>query len=474
MTKEQELAMQKILITTSYPCIRVTPYMKFSNGTTGSVLVVNFDADVPYLLLFNSPERADGEENCDYGYLLMAEADLFIKYRKECLKRKDDEFCMSKEAYDKYGVALLTGSYMSAYIADIYCERMNITNPYRYWRTGRVSELLSKSVSNYTLPDLEDDVDYYLSEESTWRRTIVSETLFLHSKERRFLDEMKKELQEARNIYVDWLERGDITFKLYFAQQALNAYHDNKEHLDWRKLLEEESQKQREKTYSFRYSDYNIQQIIGLYSICKHLYTNKPKKVEICYKPVEAKERVPIYEEYTQACTREMYDVLCKEEDPLRTQLPTESEAREKAKLRMAEIIGKEPEGLPDVLKETYAKYEEGFCKDIMGLSYINTYTYDPKKPLDSKQPQVNPTSSISPNTTNRSKEQAYEKPRYPHERNYNDVVDWLEKEKKEGRNYYAEAGNNRSNMCRIISPIVGWEVNENSLRKAQKRRLYQ
>ena len=392
MTKEQELAMQKILITTSYPCIRVTPYMKFSNGTTGSVLVVNFDADVPYLLLFNSPERADGEENCDYGYLLMAEADLFIKYHKECQKRKDDEFCMSKEAYDKYGVALLTGSYMSAYIADVYCERMNITNPYRYWRTGRVSELLSKSVSNYTLPDLEDDVDYYLSEESTWRRTIVSETLFLHSKERRFLDEMKKELQEARNIYVDWLERGDITFKLYFAQQALNAYHDNKEHLDWRKLLEEESQKQREKNYLFRYSDYGIQEIIGLYALSKYLYTDRPDYFEKPqYSETTLEERVPIFKEYMDMCAVEMLEEMRKKNDPLRITLPTIEEARAEAKKQIAIKVGSRPEGLAEEQMRTYDQFEEGFFRNI-GLTYI-----DLTKPfmLESPESKQNTTHSL-------------------------------------------------------------------------------
>jgi hypothetical protein len=48
--------------------------------------------------------------------------------------------------------------------------------------------------------------------------------------------------------------------------------------------------------------------------------------------------------------------------------------------------------------------------------------------------------------------------------------VDWLEYEKKEGRDYYAYANNNRSLMCRNLSKIVGWIVNENSLQKAQNR----
>lgn len=61
-----------------------------------------------------------------------------------------------------------------------------------------------------------------------------------------------------------------------------------------------------------------------------------------------------------------------------------------------------------------------------------------------------------------------------PKKGKYDDVLDWLAQEKEDGKDYYAEAGNNRSNMCRIISPIVGWEVNENSVQKAENRRRKQ
>lgn len=57
-----------------------------------------------------------------------------------------------------------------------------------------------------------------------------------------------------------------------------------------------------------------------------------------------------------------------------------------------------------------------------------------------------------------------------PPKKDYKKLVDWLEYEKKEGRDYYAYANNNRSLMCRNLSKIVGWIVNENSLQKAQNR----
>lgn len=57
-----------------------------------------------------------------------------------------------------------------------------------------------------------------------------------------------------------------------------------------------------------------------------------------------------------------------------------------------------------------------------------------------------------------------------PKENDYIDLMRWLEDQKADGHDYYKEADNNRSKMCRNISPIVGWVVDQNSLRIAQKR----
>lgn len=55
-----------------------------------------------------------------------------------------------------------------------------------------------------------------------------------------------------------------------------------------------------------------------------------------------------------------------------------------------------------------------------------------------------------------------------PQEGDYQAVVKWLQLEKEKGEDYYAQAQFNRSRMCRQLSNIFGWIVNENSLRKAQ------
>lgn len=57
----------------------------------------------------------------------------------------------------------------------------------------------------------------------------------------------------------------------------------------------------------------------------------------------------------------------------------------------------------------------------------------------------------------------------YPRKGKYAETVVWLEEQKKKGVDFYAAAGYNRSKMCRQLSEIFKWDVNENSLRKAQE-----
>ena len=57
----------------------------------------------------------------------------------------------------------------------------------------------------------------------------------------------------------------------------------------------------------------------------------------------------------------------------------------------------------------------------------------------------------------------------YPRKGKYAETVVWLEEQKKKGVDFYAAAGYNRTEMCRKLTKVFGWEVNENHLRKAEK-----
>lgn len=56
----------------------------------------------------------------------------------------------------------------------------------------------------------------------------------------------------------------------------------------------------------------------------------------------------------------------------------------------------------------------------------------------------------------------------YPRKGKYQEVLEWLEKKKLKGEDLYAGCGNNRSALCRKLSKIFGWEVDESGLRKAE------
>ena len=59
----------------------------------------------------------------------------------------------------------------------------------------------------------------------------------------------------------------------------------------------------------------------------------------------------------------------------------------------------------------------------------------------------------------------------YPRKNKYTEVVDWLEKQKEQGVDFIAASGYNRSDMCRKLSRIFGWEVKEDGVRKAESRK---
>ncbi len=59
----------------------------------------------------------------------------------------------------------------------------------------------------------------------------------------------------------------------------------------------------------------------------------------------------------------------------------------------------------------------------------------------------------------------------YPKKGDYAGVLAWLARQKeKEHIDYYQASGQNRSKMCRKLSEIFGWEVDESGIRKAEER----
>lgn len=57
----------------------------------------------------------------------------------------------------------------------------------------------------------------------------------------------------------------------------------------------------------------------------------------------------------------------------------------------------------------------------------------------------------------------------YPRPGNNRAVVEWLEEKKRKGEDFYAASGYNRREMCRKLSKLFGWEVEESGIRKAEE-----
>lgn len=60
----------------------------------------------------------------------------------------------------------------------------------------------------------------------------------------------------------------------------------------------------------------------------------------------------------------------------------------------------------------------------------------------------------------------------YPQEKDYEEVIKWLAYQKTRGNDYYALNGNNRTKMCKELTKLFGWDVDQNSLQQHERRQL--
>lgn len=362
----EDLALEKLKIIGMYACVRVTPYMEFKDGTKGSVLLLRYNADDSLVVIINSPERTDEYEHGKNNTLYPSEADQFYAYRQACMEMNEGHYCISKDWFNKYGIVVLTDVFISAVIADFICANLNtqkqdprhITN----WNTSRTENMLSQALHGCTMSDIQDELIEFMGEDYAWQRAIILETLGLFHADKIFLKNIDLDWKKIRNKYAEWLSREEMTLKLCFAEQLLRTIKEQP-NCDWQRLLEKTMRKKKELTMNFRYSRYGVQELIGLYALSKYYYTEMPDTiVGVQYAHVAPQERIHIFQEYYNRFTDEMLVELFAEDDPLRVTEPTRDEAEVRAKLRIAALRGKQPEGLSIEQKDTCSKYEEGFC----------------------------------------------------------------------------------------------------------------
>lgn len=355
------------MLQAQYACVRIAPYMPFKDGTKGSVLLLRYNAEDSLVVLVNSPERTDEYEHGQYNTLFPSELDQFYAYRQACIEKNEGHYCLSKEYYDEYGVVVLADVFVCAVIADFICDNLNRQNKdprlYVNWGTSRASHMFSQALHGSKISEIEDEIADFNSEDMAWQRNIILEMFGLYHADVFFLKNINLDWKKIRNKYAEWLEHDNVTIKLCFAVKILQAYKEDPNR-DWRRLLEETTRNREEQTEQFRYSNYGVQEIIGLYALCKYYYKEKPDMVNIQYAKVSTAERVALYKMYNERCTSDMLEELNAEDDPLRTKLPDEKEAEEKSKLRIAQLVSKQPIGLTDEQKELYTQYAQGYCME--------------------------------------------------------------------------------------------------------------
>ena len=109
-------------------------------------------------------------------------------------------------------------------------------------------------------------------------------------------------------------------------------------------------------------------------------------------------------------------------------------------------------------------KYRDALCEDRKQLEELSARCERAEEALAAERERP---LNYTCNVTLPSAEEA--ESIYPRKGKYTETVVWLAEQKKKGVDFYAAAGYNRTEMCRKLTKIFGWEVNENSLRKAQE-----
>ena len=222
--------------------------------------------------------------------------------------------------------------------------------------------MVTNALTEARASEIIEEIREFQSEDCKWQRDILYQALAQWNCEKALDHDPDFLWRKASIKYAEWMSRKDIKTKLYYARQLLTAYHQEGVNLDWGRILEKTLREERNKEISFRYLDYGVQEIIGLYALSRYIYIERPEAFSLKFSDVPMVERIALYGEYFEECTQETLAELNAIDDPTRTHLPNEDEASKIAKQRIEAMIGRKPEGLTKEQQKTYATYEKHAC----------------------------------------------------------------------------------------------------------------
>lgn len=160
---------------TQISCIRLVPYRQFTDGTSGSILVLDWMSDTPSVFLFNSTERLKEAPNSTRNHLLPSEVALYTRYTTDETQGKLPE--SARERYARYDIVRLAGTLVSAHVADIVCHNINARDTQTQRNTRRVEDKITEAKAQYRSRVLEQELLHHASAAANWERAILAQTL---------------------------------------------------------------------------------------------------------------------------------------------------------------------------------------------------------------------------------------------------------------------------------------------------------
>lgn len=352
----------------SISCIMLTPYIKFEDGTIGSILVINWDRPQPSVFLFDSQNRnATNPNAAKQRTLFPDELKMLTEYIN---KGEQKQYFFTgnqlKEAYSMYGVARLCGNFMSAHIADLICENINAHNPQYRHDTSRTKEQLAGAHLQYTNCNLEDELLLHMSNDSLWERSILEQALPMIEPGYNHNEWLDTILLKIRTAFISNLENNTTaTFGADYGYRLATAYAEDPD-VKWWRVLEEAVSMQHKET-AIKYADFGFQQIIAFYGLSQYIAINKPwDSFTLNVANVPLPKRIELFKTYKDNLEKECMEELSTADNPLLSAMPTKQDAQKAAKERLKENLGKAPDWLPEEWRPVYSQYEQAFCKDIV------------------------------------------------------------------------------------------------------------
>ena len=261
----------------SISCIMLTPYIKFEDGTVGSILVINWDQPQPSVFLFDSQNRNTNNPNAAKQRTLFPDE---LKMLTEYInKGEQKQYFFAgkqlKEAYSMYGVARLCGNFMSAHIADLICENINAHNPQSHKDTSRTKEMLAGAHLQYTNYELENELLLHMADVCQWERSLIARALPVIAQGYNHDEWLQSILLKIRTAFISNLENNTTaTFGADYGYRLATAYAENPD-VKWWRVLEEAVSMQHKDT-AIKYADFGFQQIIAFYGLSQYIAINKP------------------------------------------------------------------------------------------------------------------------------------------------------------------------------------------------------